>query len=82
MSNRKRQPIIEPPVDEAPAAPLHPSHWHKGQLLNVIKYNDGTCRIVLLGEELDFQKPNFLELDSMHAAQTFVSNWYAREAGR
>jgi hypothetical protein len=54
-----------------------PAHWIKGQLLDLKRYGDGTYRAVLLGEEIDPEAANFIELDSSCAAQQFISDWYA-----
>jgi hypothetical protein len=59
---------------------LIPSHWIKGQLLDLKKYNDGTARAWLMGEaELKPPGPS-IAFDSLHDAQQFVSQWYARDS--
>ncbi len=54
----------------------YPSHWIKGQLLDLKRFADGSYRATLLGEEYDAQKGNALEFDSAFAAQAFMSQWY------
>jgi hypothetical protein len=55
-----------------------PSHWLPGQLLDLRRFTDGSFRATLLGESYDPEKANGITFDSSHAAQTFVSAWYAR----
>jgi hypothetical protein len=54
-----------------------PSHWIKGQLLDLKKYNDGTARAWLMGDD---EKQPSISFDSLHDAQQFVSQWYSRES--
>jgi hypothetical protein len=57
-----------------------PSHWIKGQLLDLKKYTNGTARAYLLGEA-DTDPPGAsISFDSLHDAQQFVSTWYSRES--
>lgn len=53
-----------------------PSHWLPGQLLDLKRYTDGSCRATLLGEEYDPETDNAMHFDSTFAAQNFVSWWY------
>ena len=57
-----------------------PTHWRKGALLDLQRYADGSYRATLLGEEAKPELANYMEFDSSHTAQTFVSYWYARES--
>lgn len=53
-----------------------PSHWIKGQLLDLKRFTDGTYRATLLGEEYKPELANGVQFASSHEAQAFVSNWY------
>lgn len=61
-----------------------PPDWIPGSLLDLKRFNDGSYRATLLGEEYDPELANGIEFDSSYAAQQFVSWWYqaalAREA--
>lgn len=56
--------------------PNWPFHWLPGQLLDLKRYTDGSCRATLLGEEYDPETDNAMHFDSTFAAQNFVSWWY------
>jgi hypothetical protein len=56
-----------------------PSHWIKGQLLNLQRFEGGTYRATLLGDNDDPEKGYVapaITFDSSYAAQQFVSEWY------
>jgi hypothetical protein len=55
----------------------YPSHWLPGQLLDLKRFTDGSCRATLLGEEYDPEKGNGIHFQSTFDAQAFVSLWYA-----
>jgi len=59
-----------------------PPHWVKGQLLDLMRFGDGTFRATLLGEEADPQLANYIDFESAGAAQQFVSEWYQPEQQR
>lgn len=61
---------------------IYPEHWIPGSLLNLTRYSDGSYRACLLGEDPKPDGSNCVEFDSSHAAQTFVSTWYAPAAIR
>jgi hypothetical protein len=56
-----------------------PSHWLKGQLLDLRRFTDGSYRATLLGDEDDtksgYVAPR-IDFASSHEAQSFVSAWY------
>ena len=56
-----------------------PSHWIKGQLLDLKRFANGTYRATLLGEEAKPDLSNVVEFQSSHEAQAFVSTWYQPE---
>lgn len=65
--------------DEAPKAPVIPSHWQKGQLLNVRNVGYGYV-ITAYPEEDDPRYPErTLTFTNPGECQDFVSRWYARE---
>ena len=66
--------------------PDFPSHWRPGQLLDLKKFTDGTCRATLLGQDWDpqsrqpkaeWEAENAVQFASMPEAQEFVSRWYS-----
>lgn len=59
-----------------------PSHWIRGQLIDLRRYSDGTFKAVLLGEEMNQEHPNWIELSNADTAQALVSWWYAPESVR
>lgn len=60
--------------------PEFPPRWRKGELLDVRRYTDGTCKVSALSDEA--QKPEALEFASIDGCQAFVSAWYQPEQGR
>jgi hypothetical protein len=55
----------------------YPPDWLPGQLLDLKRFNNGTYRATLLGEEYKPELANGIEFDSSHSAQAFVSWWYS-----
>lgn len=55
---------------------LIPSHWIKGQLLDLKRYGDGSYKATLMGEDEKLDQSNVMAFASGHDAQDFVSNWY------
>ena len=56
-----------------------PPTWAKGALLDLKRFNDGTFRCTLLGDnddpKRDYIAPS-MTFESAYAAQQFVSDWY------
>ena len=55
----------------------YPNDWTPGQLLDLKKFTDGSCRATLLGEDYKAELNNGMHFSSMWEAQAFVSWWYA-----
>lgn len=56
-----------------------PSHWLKGQLLDLKRYTDGSYKATLLGDEDDPKRAYIapaVHFASSHEAQQFTSDWY------
>lgn len=60
----------------------YPEHWIPGTLLDLRRFNDGSFKATIMGEEPKLDESNVLAFDSGHAAQQFVSIWYAPAAIR
>lgn len=75
-------PQAPPPPDQTPLERAQSAGWIKGQLLNV--RNVGShYNVTLLGEEYDPRHPErCLQFTNSGECQNFVSEWYARDAGR
>jgi hypothetical protein len=59
-----------------------PPHWVKGQLLDLMRFGDGTYRAIALGEEPSPELANFIDFPSAHEAQSFISAWYQPDRQR
>jgi len=63
-----------------PQAPQVPSHWRKGELLDVKHFTDGSFTV---GRYFEYaQNAETLKFTNSIDCQNFVSAWYAREQGR
>jgi hypothetical protein len=62
--------------------PNVPPHWVKGQLLNLMRFHDGSFIAVPLGEDYDASKANGIHFDSSFDAQQFISAWYTPDQQR
>jgi hypothetical protein len=60
----------------------YPSHWLVGQLLDLKRFNNGTFRATLLGEEWKPELRNAIEFTSGYEAQQFISQWYQQPLAR
>lgn len=56
--------------------PTVPELWIKGSLLDLRKFEDGSARATLLGEDYDPKAGNYMDFASLTEAQNFVSTWY------
>ncbi|MDA8254388.1 MAG: hypothetical protein M0Z99_01905 [Betaproteobacteria bacterium] len=75
------QPAIASSVfPEEDPAPLPPSDWRKGALLNVRNYG-AEYVVTLYPEEVDQEHPErALRFTNVARCQDFISAWYARES--
>lgn len=57
-----------------------PSHWLKGQLIDLRRFTDGGFLAVLHGEEPNEDRSNCITFESSFDAQNWISAWYTRES--